>query len=1082
MDSQDQRRTHTAGHESHGVHVCHKCGWPFPNAHPSAKHRRAHKKICGTIEGYKVSTSEGQNHLNGSDDEHVSDDDHKKPGPNSSDTSNSGKGNVGVGEKVVRSEDEVFSDAVADFSDSGFSAETKERLQEDSLDSGTDVERVEIKEPKLSVSSETKDFDAADVSQLMVKLTDDCPQNPSVLPSELAEGRSTVDLQGQLSDPTVNPLSNSIADLKTEDSTIVDNDSILGLSTDSPPHKAEAMPDIFPEENIDAGENATDCSLISVAAETNLKEKDEINYERYVVEFVESSDNILAETSEVSKIAASKVGLQVHDGAVNLKEKDGAEVNSDRDVVEIVESSENIVGEMCEGVPKIAVSDVVSLNHQEGDGTVDLMKEKNGAEFHSLMPQDDLPLELKSVVITNDAQGEFAHVVHFDTSSDVNVDSLGAHNEMLNVTHPQSEYGDLKDHEGIVSQNPFLHSSESLKYEDDLKGMVTEENNFHFNTSQLGEKSDVPSLDKHVIDSSVEMDLVNSEPMPEEVLAEECTEVSPVMLTAVESYQRSDENEVAINPMKTEMNESHVAHLSEDHGPDDHKNSSLIRLSEGSLMVSLNENKMDAPFDSVTTETSVINTDDKSHHEKNRTEINDVAVDDKVVGANVENDIEIILKDLQPGDLLESEVKQSNDRKSEDADEIGIAEQPDIIDTQYRERPVAGDVLSPKSASSHFENPIVSEVVADEPARNSNGTQCATIDPLSGTPKDIKVDEININAKPNEEYNKPVDTSADSYQAQDAELVMKAAADVARNYTSSPLTAEPSTQHESAVEDYPGGEPGREVSGITPEPVQDQTSNNLAKLGSAGIDASVDSSSRCDSLEGNWGSVSVLSMQSDLPGITDAETLPSTGLLAPTEAGKSNSDNPNASSERQQSGQSEMFEPPSFMTLVEPKQVSSKAIASEVQKVQDRQQPDSTSQAGWCPTLTQVVNESQGKKKNEEIIAKVTNWSTSKEHTPLKSLLGEAAHSNKPKSPKVEEISVNQKNSKVGENNGSGLTTVNSILGPESPAAAQVLKGEAAKEWNSPARYPADIKRVKRKSRPYWIQLVCCTSVDPQRR
>lgn len=68
------------GSESHGVHLCHKCGWPFPNPHPSAKHRRAHKKICGTIEGYKLSFSEGRPHLNGSDDEHVSDDDHKTPG------------------------------------------------------------------------------------------------------------------------------------------------------------------------------------------------------------------------------------------------------------------------------------------------------------------------------------------------------------------------------------------------------------------------------------------------------------------------------------------------------------------------------------------------------------------------------------------------------------------------------------------------------------------------------------------------------------------------------------------------------------------------------------------------------------------------------------------------------------------------------------------------------------------------------------------------------------------------------------------------------------------------------------------
>ena len=68
------------GHGNHGVHLCHKCGWPFPNPHPSAKHRRAHKKICGTIEGHKLFDSEEATHLNASDDEHLSDDDHKTPG------------------------------------------------------------------------------------------------------------------------------------------------------------------------------------------------------------------------------------------------------------------------------------------------------------------------------------------------------------------------------------------------------------------------------------------------------------------------------------------------------------------------------------------------------------------------------------------------------------------------------------------------------------------------------------------------------------------------------------------------------------------------------------------------------------------------------------------------------------------------------------------------------------------------------------------------------------------------------------------------------------------------------------------
>ena len=55
------------GQESHGVHVCNKCGWPFSSSHPSAKRRRAHKRVCGTIEGFKLVESEANTLLTVSD-------------------------------------------------------------------------------------------------------------------------------------------------------------------------------------------------------------------------------------------------------------------------------------------------------------------------------------------------------------------------------------------------------------------------------------------------------------------------------------------------------------------------------------------------------------------------------------------------------------------------------------------------------------------------------------------------------------------------------------------------------------------------------------------------------------------------------------------------------------------------------------------------------------------------------------------------------------------------------------------------------------------------------------------------------
>jgi hypothetical protein len=71
------------------------------------------------------------------------------------------------------------------------------------------------------------------------------------------------------------------------------------------------------------------------------------------------------------------------------------------------------------------------------------------------------------------------------------------------------------------------------------------------------------------------------------------------------------------------------------------------------------------------------------------------------------------------------------------------------------------------------------------------------------------------------------------------------------------------------------------------------------------------------------------------------------------------------------------------------------------------------------------LNESHGRKKNEEIIAKVINWSTgeqhpslrSPQHTPLKSLLGKASMETKSKPLNAKEIPV-EKDGPSAKDNG----------------------------------------------------------------
>ncbi|XP_073150462.1 uncharacterized protein [Henckelia pumila] len=213
-----------------------------------------------------------------------------------------------------------------------------------------------------------------------------------------------------------------------------------------------------------------------------------------------------------------------------------------------------------------------------------------------------------------------------------------------------------------------------------------------------------------------------------------------------------------------------------------------------------------------------------------------------------------------------------------------------------------------------------------------------------------------------------------------------------------------------------------------------------------------DNVSAADSLEGKWGSISAVE--------TNSQSSPRS---------ETNMQNLERRNIKVHQSQSDDFEPPSFMTLVQPGKTPDSVAAptaSEVESVQHNQQPKSESlQAGWFPSLTNVVNDSQGRKKNEEIIAKVTNWNAGKEHHgQLKNLLNEA------KSPTTKQ----QKDEASQKDNGAAETAMNSVVETEEPK----LEIPHKEDWNSPARYPTVIKKEKKKSKPYWVPFVCCSSVN----
>ncbi|XP_073283048.1 uncharacterized protein [Primulina huaijiensis] len=258
----------------------------------------------------------------------------------------------------------------------------------------------------------------------------------------------------------------------------------------------------------------------------------------------------------------------------------------------------------------------------------------------------------------------------------------------------------------------------------------------------------------------------------------------------------------------------------------------------------------------------------------------------------------------------------------------------------------------------------------------------------------------------------------------------------------------------------------------TPDKISNEDSSNADKKVADGENATVvdskslqdegyindklinekDSVSAADSLEGKWGSISAVE--------TNSQSSPR------SETNMQNSERRNI---KVHQSKSDDFEPPSFMTLVQPGKAPESVAAptaSEIEPVQHNQQQKSESlQAGWFPSLTNVVNDSLGRKKNEEIIAKVTNWNASKEHRgQLKNLLNEA------KSPNTKQ----QKNETSQKDNGATGTTMSSVVEPEEPKLEIPYK----EDWNSPARYPTVIKKEKKKGKPYWVPFVCCSSVN----
>ncbi|XP_022733428.1 uncharacterized protein LOC111287279 isoform X2 [Durio zibethinus] len=1108
MDNPVQGKSHSSGHESHVVHLCHKCGWPFPNPHPSAKHRRAHKKICGTIEGYKLVDSGDITHTTASDDEPLSEEGRKTP--------------IAQVPKVMESS----------------------LGRQDSLD---------------NVSKADKNAEKDQTATISVK---DCEDTDILQPPQNSADRSQKENPVPKSMPMLLMGTPAHQDLGL--SYRKDSESRNGSASDVFPIKTEALVNVSEDSRkVSAGDKVAECSV----RQENTTNKNEGKLNKNLLGGLILPSEHAGEISET--VSMSEKGLNITldmvltDNTVQLKEE-----FSDR-LASKISTSENGEQETDgEGNPGINLErnllDVVASNNKHpsvpSEKTEDITSEsgladkiveleENSNKFTRNMVIDDLSPKAESAknmdASTDIFQIHTDAVQGTDTATSVNsnevYDKMEKENESVYVLSVPDDIPvadnavikleGFKDHKRVKLPQLEAFASEEIiiDKEDGVSDHVSQEKSDTFQSNQLDEDIKVGSSYMHAAEDSYRLG-GNNESMVKEVVIEGEADVlqinkgSPVNADTTEDEKvcplkeqqpieamvkevvvegeadvlqinkGSDALGSPVNADTTEnekvcpLKEQQPVYVSDDLQPIGFSGSMINLLPAVNPMTAHAVAHADIEARGLDNE---VGGDDMGFPERSRTGAIDIAgvdntrrIDDenyvKNAVASCESTNNSSLSQINPAFNLH-EVDNSDDiatRKTEKYD-INVVESGDGLEEACASMNTNSIF---ESISTHHQPPVVLEEVNNDYVRTLPETEGPQLNTVPNSQDDIKESEKKgDNNVQGESAGEDLMASALGNTGGN-EFERTSVDQLKKELMHSPSYAEPTSQNSGAVDDSHTRESRMGASGISTIILQGQADNGFVKpqLDTTVVDVSIESSSQTDSLEGHWRSVSVLSTQSSNPAMVDTETLPSTGSHEVSEAEKANIKNSKVASEEQHFDKSGEFEPPSFLTLVEPGGRDEKAAASEIQKVQNAQDPIATPlQAGWFPSLTHVAYESPGRKKNEEIIAKLTNRN-GKQHT-LKNLLGEANSETKQMSPNSKEnpAVVIPRKEKVAKDNGALVTKVSSIVGPDTPVS-EPTNTEAGKEWNSPARYPADIKRQKRKvkGRPLWVQFVCCLSVN----
>ncbi|KAL4298179.1 hypothetical protein GQ457_12G002320 [Hibiscus cannabinus] len=974
MDIQNQDKNLSSG----GVHLCHKCGWPFPNPHPSAKQRRSHKKICGTIEGYRLFDSAA------SDEEPLSEECHKTPFaqvPKVLESFNLEKNIGGIGAISNRSEDEVFSDAATEFQEAGFGLG-----RQDSLDHASKSDGVADKDLTSTFSFK------------------DCEDTCDVIPIE----------------------TEPVMDILVESRILGGGDKVAKCSVrqdmGTEENDVDNLNKNLPGSLILTGEHAGEISETVSMSETSLGGTSDMVLNDVMVQLEEEVSDMLA-----SKTSINENAEQETDGNGNTG------INLEKSLMNVVESN----------------SEHASVISEKADdsntwSTDKIVEDKQNGDKSALnMFVDDLSPKAESAKYVDANMYTLTDAVHVTVS-----DTSFSSNEVYDKTEKEKESVYVLS---VPEDNPVAENAEIM-----LDGFKDH------NTVRLPE-SDALASEEIIIDKEDEVgDRVShdkSDTFPLNQLNEDnkadasCTHVAEDKLGG---------NSAAIVKEKLVGRKADVMQLGK--GSDTLVSFVDVNTTEDEKVPNICSFEEKQP---VYVSDDLYKTNICSFEEKQP-----VYVSDDLYKTNICSHADVEARKLNnvfgsddmdtPESARTGVIDLAEDDNSRRIDDENYAKNTLTYDSSLSRTIPAPNLLEVENSTSdsvvpRHQSPVITMEGNNEYTRTIPETGGPHLNTVSNSSDDIKESKISRDNK-EQGVRAGEDLMASAVENNGGNELDKNSPDQSnKELIHSPSDPESTAQNSGAVNDSHTLESGVNIPGTSTVSLQGEADNSAIKpqLGAAIGDVSKPSS-QTESLDGQWGSVPVISTWSDNPAVTDTESLPSTGSQLLSEPEKANIKKPTVAPGEQRPDKSDEFEPPSFMTLVEPGGSNQAAAA-------------------WFPSLNHAANESQGRKKNEAIIAKVTNGNA-KQHTPLKSLLGDASNETKPKSANSKEP---PREEKVAKDNAAMVTKVSSILGPESPDA-EPADVETAKEWNSPARYQADIKREKRKvkGRPLWVQFVCCSYVN----